>query len=142
VSPNRKYPGYERPSRPTFPGTREAKTGVPQAIGTWVSSLTLLMLVLAIGYGYLAPSKGFDRYWQAIPIGLLMAVVVNLIIISSVVITASLMVPNYFQPLGEPIGGEIRAHLRGIVIGIVPLSMLAAIGMALGKRKGLKSQPA
>ena len=113
--------------------------GVPQAIGTWVSSLTLLVLVLTVCYGYFAPFKGFDRYWQAIPIGLLMAVVVNLIIMSSTVITTSLMIPNYFQPLDQPIGGEVQAHLRGMVIGIVPLSLLAGIGFALGKRRALKA---
>lgn len=102
----------------------------------------MLVLVLTICYGYFAPSKGFDRYWQAIPIGLLMAVVVNLIIISSTVITTSLMIPNYFHPLDEPLGGEVEAHLRGMVIGIVPLSLLARIGFALGKRRALKSQPA
>ena len=37
--------------------------GVPESIGTWISSGTLLAMLLAIYYGYSAPAHGFNRYW-------------------------------------------------------------------------------
>ena len=40
--------------------------GVPQSIGTWISSGTLLAVMLAVCYGYPAPSHGFNRFWQFI----------------------------------------------------------------------------
>ena len=43
--------------------------GVPQSVGTWISSGTLLAMMLAVYYGYSAPSHGFSRLWQFILIG-------------------------------------------------------------------------
>jgi hypothetical protein len=109
--------------------------GVPQAIGTWVSSLTLLTMGLSIYYGYIAASAGFDRYRQVILNTLFIAVVFNLLVISGIVITSSLAIPNYFEAEGVPVIRHIAAHAIGSLVETVPLSILAAVAFAAGKRK-------
>jgi len=47
--------------------------GIPYAVGTWITSLSLLAAVLAVYYGYHAPSKGFTRYGQMVLVGALIA---------------------------------------------------------------------
>src|SRR2546428_4016068 len=47
--------------------------GVPYAVGTWITSLTLLAIALSVYYGCRAPSKGFTGYHQMFVIGTLIA---------------------------------------------------------------------
>ena len=108
---------------------------VPREIGTWISSLTLLTMGLSIYYGYIAPSAGFDRYGQVILNTLFIAIVFNLLVISGIVITSSLAIPNYFEAAGVPIIRHVAAHAIGSLIETVPLSILAAVAFSAGKRK-------
>ena len=119
--------------------------GVPPAIGSWITSLTLLAMIVAIYYGYSAPSKGLNKWWQVIVIGLLISVVFNLLVISGILISANLMIPNYFNGDAQSMSLDqhMGAHLLGALVETIPLSLLAGIGFALGRRKPvLKSQPA
>ena len=58
--------------------------GVPEYIGTWISSLSLLMMVLAVYYGHSARRHGFDRYWQVVLMGLLLSTVQSLVVIACI----------------------------------------------------------
>ncbi len=117
--------------------------GVPQAIGTWISSLSLAAIILAVYYGHSAPSHGFHRYWQVLLIALCLSVGLNLVIIAGMLIASNLGIANYFNPESVSIDTHIVAHILGISIDAVVLAVLAAVGFALGRRKpALNSQPA
>ncbi len=90
---------------------------------------------LSIYYGYIAASAGFDRYRQILLNTLFIAIVFNLLVISGIVITSSLAIPNYFEAEGVPIARHIAAHAIGSLVEAVPLSILAAIAFAAGRRK-------
>ncbi len=116
--------------------------GVPYAIGTWVTSLTLLAMLLAVYYGYRAPSSGFIGYSSAALIGILIASAATLLVIYGIALSTSLMIANYFhapgegfQPVGMTVSQHIRGHLQVSVLGMVLLSLLAGIGFMVGKRK-------
>ena len=117
--------------------------GVPQVIGTWISSITLLAMILAIYYGYSAPSHGFHRYWQVIPMGFLISTALNLVVIAGMLSASNFMIANYFNPEGVSINQHILAHLVGSIVGTIPFALLVGIGFAAARRKpALKSQPA
>lgn len=115
--------------------------GVPYAIGTWITSLTLLAIVLTVYYGYRAPSKGFTRYHQMFVIGTLIAAGTTLLVIYGIAVTTGLGIPNYFHAPGEgfmPQGMSISRHILGHIEFSMPAmllaSLLACIGLFLGKR--------
>lgn len=116
--------------------------GVPYEVGTWITSITLLGMILSIYYGFRAASKGFTGYGQAALLGVLMAAVITLLVIYGIAITTSLGIANYFHAPGEGFqapgmstGQHIRGHLQVSVVGMILLGLLAGIGFALGKRK-------
>ena len=116
--------------------------GVPYEVGTWITSITLAGIVLSLYYGYRAPSSGFTSYAQMILVGALIATGMTLLVIYGIALTDSLGIPNYFhapgegfQPPGMSRGEHIRGHLQVSVVGVVVLSVFAAIGFALGKRR-------
>lgn len=109
--------------------------GVPYSIGTWITSITLLAMVLAVYYGYRAPSKGFNAYLNMLLVGALLAAAMNLLVIYGIAVMEALKVPNYFHREGTSIGQHIQGHLLGSVVGMFILGLLAGIGFALGKRR-------
>jgi hypothetical protein len=118
-------------------------TGVPHAIGNWLSSLTLVVMALSLYYGYSAPSNGFHRYWQVLFIALPLSVVFNLVVIAGMLISLNLGLANYFNPDGVSVGQHILGHLALALVGTIPLAIFAGVGFALGRRKpALTSQPA
>jgi hypothetical protein len=52
--------------------------GVPESVSIWISSGTVLAMLLAIYYGYSAPSHGFNRYWKVLLIGRLISAIESL----------------------------------------------------------------
>ncbi len=115
---------------------------VPYAIGTWITSLTLLAIALSVYYGYQAPSKGFTRYHQMFVIGTLIASGTTLLVIYGIAVTTGLGIPNYFHapgegflPQGRSIGRHILGHLQFSVVAMLLASILACIGFFLGKRR-------
>ncbi len=119
--------------------------GVPQSVGTLISSGTLLAMMLAVYYGYSAPSHGFSRLWQFILIGLLISVVQSLIVVAGIVITTNLELANYFGSERVSVDRHIIGHLGSVIGGnlTIPIIILAGIGFAFGRRKGaLKSKSA
>ncbi len=117
-------------------------SGLPYAIGTWITSLTLLAMALSIYFGYRAPGSGFTSYYQMIIVGVLIAVAHTLLVVYGITVTTSLMIPNYFhspgegfQPAGMSIGQHIRGHLQVSVPGMLLMSLLALTGFALGRRR-------
>ncbi len=117
--------------------------GVPYAVGTWFTSITILALALTIIYGYRAPASGFSSYGQAGLLGALIQVATTLLVIYGIVVTTGLGIPNYFhapgegfQPRGMSVSHHILGHLQFSVVGMLVLGFLAAIGFAVGKRKG------
>ena len=109
--------------------------GVPHAIGNWISSLSLVVIALAVYYGYSAPSQGFRHYWQVVLIAFPLSVVYNLVIIACILISLNLGVANYFNPEGASINQHIAGHLMLSIVGTILLTILAGIGFALGRRE-------
>ena len=117
--------------------------GVPYAVGTWLTSLTLSAMVLAVYYGYLAPSRGFfQRYPQMLLIGALLGAGLTLFVIYGIGVTEGLGIANYFHAPGEgiqPAGMTQQQHVVGhfqvSVILMIFMAILAMVGFALGKRK-------
>jgi hypothetical protein len=119
--------------------------GVPESVGTWISSGTLLAMILAVYYGHSAPSHGFNGYWQFILIGLLISVVQSLIVVAGIVITTNFGLTNYFGSERVSVARHILGHLGSAIGGnlTIPLAILSGIGFAIGRRKSaLKSQSA
>ncbi len=117
--------------------------GAPYGWGTWPTSLTLAAIVLSFYYGYRASASGFSGYKDAILIGSTLAVFMSLVVVYGILVTSGLGVPSFFhspgegfQPSGISVGEHIAGHLRiGMPFGIFLLSLLAGIGLALGKKR-------
>ena len=116
--------------------------GVPYAVGTWFTSITILALVLTVFYSYRAPANGFSSYAQAGLLGVLIAVVMTLLIIYGIAVTSGLGIPNYFhapgegfQPAGMSVSQHILGHIQFSVVGMLVMGLLAVIGFAVGKRR-------
>lgn len=117
--------------------------GVPYAVGTWFTSLTILAMALSIFYGYRAPAGGFSSFWQAGLLGALLAAAMTLLVIYGIAVTTGLGIPNYFhspgegfQPQGMSVSRHILSHLLFSVVAMLAMSFLAVIGFAVGKRRG------
>lgn len=116
--------------------------GVPYAVGTWLTSLTLLAMGLSFYYGYRAPARGFGGYGHMVLVGALMAACFTLLVVYGINVTEGLGVANYFHAPGEgfqPAGMSQSQHIRGHLQVSIPLtvflSLLAVAGLAVGKRK-------
>ena len=116
--------------------------GVPYAVGTWLTSLTLLAMVLAVYYGYLAPSRGFQRYPQMLLMGVLLGAGLTLLVIYGIGVTEGLGIANYFhapgeglQPAGMTPAQLVAGHFQVSVMVMIFMAILAMVGFALGKRK-------
>ena len=109
--------------------------GVPQAIGTWISSLTALAFVLAFYYGYRAPDAGFDKYLQMAVLAFFIALFENLVVICGIVVSTRLMLPNYFHPLEEPAARHIMAHAVVPLVEFIPLGIFASVAFTIRKRQ-------
>jgi len=113
--------------------------GVPESIGTWISSGTMLAMLLTIYYGYSAPSHGFNRYWQALLIGWSISVVENLMVVAGILITPTLGLAHYSSFTSVHVGVIQHAvnHLWSAFGGdvTIPLLILASIGFLFGRRK-------
>jgi hypothetical protein len=125
--------------------------GIPYGVGTWLTSLSLLAAVLAVYSGYRAPTRGFTRYSQMVLLGALLAASVTLLVVYGIALTTSLGIANYFhapgegfQPEGLSVAQHIRGHLSVFPLALVLTSLLAAGGLALGKKRapGAVGQPA
>jgi len=92
--------------------------GVPESIGTWISSLSLLMMILAVYYGHSARRHGFDRYWQVVLIGLLISTVQSLVVIACILITTNFGLANYFTPTSSPSTSTSLGNLGLQSVGI------------------------
>jgi hypothetical protein len=96
--------------------------GVPNAIGTWVTSLTLVAMLLALYYGYRARAQGFTRLGDVTVLGIVIAAALGALMIYAIAVTTGTRAPT-------------RGHLQLAVAGIVVMIALSAIGFALGKRQ-------
>jgi hypothetical protein len=119
--------------------------GVPESIGNWISSGTVLAMLLAIYYGYSAPSHGFNRYWQPLLIGWSLSVVENLMVAAGILITPTLGLAHYSSFTSVHVGVMQHAvnHLWNIFGSDVTLLLLilVSIGFLFGRRNpALKSQ--
>jgi hypothetical protein len=127
------------------------EVGIPYGVGTWLTSLSLLAAVLAVYSGYRAPTRGFTRYSQMVLVGALIAAAVTLLVVYGIAVTTGLGIANYFhapgegfQPEGLSVAQHIRGHLSVFPLALVLTSLLAAGGLALGKKRapGAVGQPA
>jgi hypothetical protein len=99
----------------------------------------VLAMLLAIYYGYSAPSHGFNRYWQALLIGWLISVVENVMVVAGILITPTLGLANYssFTSVHVAVMQHAVNHLWSAFGGdvTIPLLILASIGFFFGRRK-------
>jgi hypothetical protein len=111
--------------------------GVPESVGTWISSGTLLAMILAVYYGYSAPSHGFTRYWYFVLIGVLISVVENLMVVAGILFTTNFGIANYFSSNRVTVTRHIQNHLMSALGGMdtIPLVVLAGIGFVIGSRR-------
>jgi len=118
--------------------------GVPESIGTWISSGTLLAMILAVYYGQSAPSHGFDRFWHFILIGWLISVAESIVVIGAILVTTNLRLANYFSSERVSVKQHIVGHLGSAIGGnmTIPLVVLAGIGFVIGRKLAFKSQSA
>jgi len=96
--------------------------GAPDAIGTWVTILTLVAMLLALYYGYRARAYGFMRLGDVAVLGIVLATALGVLVIYGIAVTTGT------APL-------TRGHLQLSLAGIVMMIALSAIGFATGKRQ-------
>ena len=102
-------------------------------------------MMLAVWYGYSAPSHGLNRLCQFILIGLLISVVQSLMVVAGIVITTNIGLANYFGSERVSVDRHIIGHLGGVIGGnmIIPFIILAGIRFTFRRRKSaLKSKSA
>ena len=116
--------------------------GVPYAIGTWLTSLTLLAMGLSFYFGYRAPSRGFGGYGHMVLVGVLIAACFTLLVVYGIQVTEGLGVANYFHAPGQGFqpaelsqAQHVLGHFQVSIVVTVFLSLLAVAGFAVGKRK-------
>jgi len=115
--------------------------GVPYAIGSWLTSLLLLSLLLATYYGYRASSQGFDGYAHLLLIGFMIAFATTHLVAYGIAVTDGLGVSSYYhapgarEPLGMGVRQHVEAHLRFSPLLILALTAAASTAFALGRRK-------
>jgi len=61
--------------------------GAPFAIGTWVTSLSLVAMLLAVYYGYRARAHGFTRLGDVAVLGIVIATALGALVIYGIVVT-------------------------------------------------------
>jgi len=109
--------------------------GVPETVGTWISSGTLLAMTLTVYYAHSAPSNGFNKYWQFVFIGFFISVVQSLVVIAGIGITTNLGIASYFGSERVSVNRHIMGHLGSAIGGnmTIPLVILAGFGFAIGQ---------
>lgn len=115
--------------------------GVPYAVGSWITSLSLLSLLLAAYYGYRASSQGFDGYLHMLLIGFIIAFATTHLVAYGIVVTDGLGISSYYhapgslQSQGAGVRQNIEAHLKFSPVLILALTAAASTAFALGRRK-------
>lgn len=117
-------------------------SGVPFAIGTWPTSLTLAAIALAVYYGYRAAVSGWGRWVDVLLLGIVIGTALVALAIYGIAVTTALGIPNYFhapgagfQPAEWTVAQHVRAHLQGSFVVMIVLTVLAGIAFAFGRRK-------
>ncbi len=100
--------------------------GIPYFVGTWMTSLTLLGIVLAAYYGYRASASGFDGFGYALLIALMIAFVTFHLVVYGFVVSEALDVATYYSVSATTVQEQIESHLR-----VAPWLLLALAGSAL-----------
>lgn len=121
--------------------------GVPYAVGSWITSLSLLSLLLATYYGYRASAQGFDGYPHILLIGFMIAFATTHLVAYGIAVTDGLGVSSYYHapgtlhPLGMGVRQNVEAHLKFSPVLILALTAAASMAFALGRRKAQPDHP-
>ena len=108
--------------------------GIPYFIGTWITSLTLLGIVLAAYYGYRARVAGLDSYGHALLIAFMIAFVAFHLVVYGFVISEALEVATYYNASATTVEQEIELQLGGAPWLVLYLAASALIGYGVSKR--------
>jgi hypothetical protein len=114
--------------------------GIPFAVGSWITSLSLLSLLLAAYYGYRGSSQGFDGYPHMLLIGFIIAFAATHLVAYGIAVTDGLGISSYYhapgtlQPRGTGVRQHIEAQLRFSPVLTLVLTAAAATAFALGGR--------
>jgi hypothetical protein len=113
---------------------------VPQALGTWLTSLTLLSFFVALYYGYRAVAAGFDGYGHALLLATMIGFWTTHLIIYGIVISSSLGTSSYYHapsvraPGGVGMRSHVTCHLAFSPVFTLGLAAVAGTGLTLGRR--------
>jgi hypothetical protein len=114
--------------------------GVPYAAGSWLTSLTVLSVLLAVYYGYRGPSRGFDSYGHTLLFAAMIAFATTHLIVYGIVVTNGLGISNYYhapgilQPQGMGVRPHIAAHLMFSPLLTLVLTAAGCAGLAYARR--------
>lgn len=110
--------------------------GVPQAAGTWLTSLTLTSSILALYYGYRARAAGFDGYGHMLLFASMIAFWTTHLIVYGIVVSNALAASTYYQGPAAGLGlrPHVASHLAFSPLLTLGLAGCASAGLALGRR--------
>jgi hypothetical protein len=97
---------------------RRGTIGVPYAVGSWITSLSPLSLLLATYYGYRASRAGLRRLPAHASIGFIIAFATMHLVVYGIVVTDGLGISSYYhapgtlQPQGVGVRQNVEAHLK------------------------------
>ncbi len=109
--------------------------GMPDFVGTWLTNLTLLSIVLATYYSYRA-AAGFGGYTDALLIALLIAFVTFHLVVYGFVVSDALDVSTFYSASAATVQEQIESQLRVAPWLVLPLLGSALIGFGVSKRLG------
>lgn len=96
--------------------------GVPSAIGTWVTTLTLAAMLLAFYHGYRARAHGFTRLGDVAVLGIVIATALGVLVIYGIAVTTGT-------------AANVGGHLQLSLVGMVVIIALSAIGFEVRRRQ-------
>lgn len=117
--------------------------GVPYAVGTWLTSLTVAGAFFAAYSGFRAPSRGLGRLRDPLVLSFLIAFVVTHLAAYGIAVTAGLGISTYFHsPGGLTKQEHILQHLWFSPWLVLLFGALASAGFLVGRKAGSAAAPA
>lgn len=110
-----------------------AGIGIPYVPGSWLTSLSLLSVLVATYYGYRASAAGLDGWGHAFVIALVIAFVTFHLVIYGLVVSEGLGVETYDHASFMSLQEHIESRLRAAPWLVLALTAGASVGYAASK---------
>ena len=109
--------------------------GIPYFVGTMLTSITLVSILLAACYGYRASASGFDGFAHACLLAFMIAFVNFHLVVYGFVVSEALDVATYYNASAISVQEQIESQLTGAPWLVLYLVASAVLGFGVSKRR-------